>query len=212
MWLSGDNKKKEEHTTSPLTKIKIFNKRLARQIGKMELQERKAKAKAIESRKKGDIVGSKMHMKSCLQYRKWSHSTENFRVRMEGVQFKLQQAKAMQQFAGVAQDIASTLQGLSSQVQMPEISKLIGQMDMGFAGFDAMMEGTTEQLQVSEDSSSTAVSDSEVDEALAEVDTEFALETNEILPSAPMSTGEAEPAIDDLEDEIRKLKEQRGIN
>jgi hypothetical protein len=60
---------------------------------------------------------------------------------------------------------------------------------------------------MSEDSSSTAVSDAEVDTALAEVDAELSIGTREALPSVPGAIGENE--ITDLEAEIKRLKQQR---
>ncbi|MHA1646643.1 MAG: Snf7 family protein [Promethearchaeota archaeon] len=206
MWLSGAGQKQDE--TSPLIKIKVFNKRLARQIGKMEVQERTAKKKAITARKNGDIAGSKLHMKSSLQYRKWGHSTENFRVKMEGVQYRLEQAKAMGQFSKVAEDIVGTLQGLQEQVKMPEIAKLLSEMDLGFGSMEAMFGETSEQLEITDDASSTGVTDDEVNLALAEVDSEISVETGISLPSVPVGSN-AEAQIDDLEKEIKKLKQQR---
>jgi len=207
MWLSGGYQQKNE--TSPLIKIKVFNKRLARQIGKMEIQERTAKKKAIAARKNGDIPGSKLHMKNSLQYRKWAHATENFRMRMEGVRYRLEQAKAMGQFSKVAEDIVGTLQGLQEQVKMPEIAKLLSDMDLGFGSMESMLGETTEQLEISDDASSTGVTDEEVDNALAEVDSEISVESGISLPSVPAGTN-AEAQIDDLEKEIKKLKQQRG--
>ncbi len=206
MWLSGGYQKQND--TSPLIKIKVFNKRLARQIGKMEIQERTAKKKAITARKNGDIAGSKLHMKSSLQYRKWAHSTENFRVRMEGVQYRLEQAKAMGQFSKVAEDIVGTLQGLQEQVKMPEIAKLLSEMDLGFGSMESMFGETSAQLEITDDASSTGVTDDEVNLALAEVDSEISVETGISLPSVPAGIN-AEEQIDDLEKEIKKLKQQR---
>ncbi|MHA1718414.1 MAG: Snf7 family protein [Promethearchaeota archaeon] len=207
MWLSGGYQQKNE--TSPLIKIKVFNKRLARQIGKMEIQERTAKKKAIAARKNGDLPGSRLHMKNSLQYRKWAHATENFRMRMEGVQYRLEQAKVMGQFSKVAEDIVGTLQGLQEQVKMPEIAKLLSDMDLGFGSMESMLGETTEQLEISDDAASTGVTDEEVDNALAEVDSEISVESGISLPSVPAGTN-AEAQIDDLEKEIKKLKQQRG--
>ncbi|MHA1474170.1 MAG: Snf7 family protein [Promethearchaeota archaeon] len=205
-WLSGSGQKQDE--TSPLIKIKVFNKRLARQIGKMEIQERTAKKKALNARKDGDIAGSRLHMKSSLQYRKWGHSTENFRVKMEGVQYRLEQAKVMGQFSKVAEDIVGTLQGLQEQVKMPEIAKLLSEMDLGFGSMEAMFGETSEQLEITDDASSTGVTEDEVNLALAEVDSELSIESGISLPSVPAGIN-AEAQIDDLEKEIKKLKNQR---
>ena len=207
-WLSGAFND-EEQTTSPLIKVKVFNKRLARQIRKMEVQEKMAKKRAIDARKSGDIAGSKLHMKNSLQYRKWEHSTEHFRMKIENIQFRLQQAKVMGQFNEVAEDIVGTLQGLQLNVKMPEMAKMLQEMDLGFGSMDAMMDTTTSQLEQSEGATSeTAVSDSEVENALAEIDTEMSMDSVMALPSVPVSDA-PETQIENLEDEIKKLKESR---
>ena len=206
-WLS-DGFKDEPQTTSPLIKIKVFTKRLQRQIGKMEIKEKLAKKRAIEDRRTGDIKGSKMHMKSSLQYRKWAHSTENFRMRMEGVQIKLEQAKVMGQFSKVAVDIVGTLQGLQTQVDMPEIQKMLAEIDLGFGSMEAVMQETTAQLETGENASASGVSEAEVENALAEVDATFGIQEGLELPSVP-SSETAEAQIDNLEDEIKKLKQVR---
>ena len=207
-WLSGDRRKgSDDPVRSTITSLKIFNRRLARQIRKMEQQGKLAKKKAIERRKSGDIAGSRLHMKSSLQFTKWSHSTENFRVRLDGVQFKLQQAKAMNDFSGVAQEIVGVLGELQNTVKAPELGKMLSQLDLGFGNMEAMFGETSEQLEISDDASASGVSDEEVDMALAEVDAELSLDTRQALPSVPglVDTGE----ISDLEKEIARLKSQR---
>ena len=88
-WLSGQRSRKgDDPIRKTITQIKIFNRRLQRQVVKMEQQSKMAKKKAIERRTAGDIKGSKLHMKSSLQFRKWVHATENFRVRLDGVQLE----------------------------------------------------------------------------------------------------------------------------
>ena len=206
-WLS-DGYKDEPQTTSPLIKIKVFTKRLQRQISKMEIKEKLAKKRAIEARRVGDLKGSKLHMKSSLQYRKWGHSTEAFRMRMEGVQMKLEQAKVMGQFSKCATEIVGTLQGLQLEVKMPEIQKMLTEIDLGFGSMESIREEATSQLETGENVAVTGVSDAEVENALAEVDANFGIEEGLALPSVP-SSETAETQIDNLEDEIKKLKQLR---
>lgn len=210
-WLSGDGRKKDKDPVrAAITSLKIFNKRLARQARKMEMQSKNARKKAIERRRAGDVTGSKMHMKSSLQFQKWVHASENFRVRLEGVQFKLEQARAMNQFVGVAEEIAGILGTMQMTIKAPEISKLLAQLDLGFGNMDALLSETTEELEVMEDSSSTGVSEDEVELALAEVDAELSIDTRAALPSIPSVPGmDEKEGLDSLEAEIARLKSQR---
>lgn len=203
----GKKNKGEDPLRKTIIQLKIFGKRLRRQIKKMEMEQKRAHKKAVERRKAGDIEGSRLHMKSSLQFRKWSHAIETFRVRLDGVQFKLEQAKAVGDFTGVAQDIVGILGELQMNIKSPQITKMLSQLDFGFGRMDAMFNEVSEQLEMSEDSSSTAVNDAEVDEALAEVDAELSIGTRESLPSVPGAVGESD--ITDLEAEIKRLKSQR---
>ncbi len=210
---SVGNDKKSSHETPAHIKIKLFNKRLARQISKMEIQESRARKKAIEARKSGNMEQAKIYMKSSLQFRKWMNSSESFKIKMEGIQYKLEQARAMESFTGVAQDVASVLKSLETQVQVPEVSKIISDLEAGFNNMDKLMENVSGSLENAENASETAVSDTEVEEELAKVDLDLGLAQGSSLPSAPeggleeMESGED---IGDLEKEIEKLKAQRG--
>ena len=91
---------------------------------------------------------------------------------------------------------------------MPQINEMIKQMDIGFENFDAILDSTNEGLETMEAGGSSSVSDDEVDEALSEIDTEISVKTGQALPSTPISSGGEE--IGSLEDEIKRLKEQKN--
>ena len=73
-----------------------------------------------------------------------------------------------------------------------------------------MMNETTEQLEISDDASSTGVDEDEVEAALMEVDAELSIGQRSSLPSVPGAVAQDEDELDDLEAEIAKLKSQRG--
>ena len=127
-WLSDDKsttKKGVDPIRSTITGLRIFTRKLTKQVNRMEIQGKRARAKAIERRKAGDIKGSQIHMKSALQFQKWANATDNFMVRLEGVKFKLEQASAMKDFSSTAKDIVNVLGSLQMQVKAPEIANLI---------------------------------------------------------------------------------------
>ena len=70
-WLSDDkssSKKGVDPIRSTITGLRIFTRKLTKQVNRMEIQGKRARAKAIERRKAGDIKGSQIHMKSALQF------------------------------------------------------------------------------------------------------------------------------------------------
>ena len=93
---------------------------------------------------------------------------------------------------------------------MPEIQKILGELDLGFGKMDDVMAETSEMLETSETESSTGVSDTEVDEALAAVDSEMAIETGLDLPSVP-SMADPDEKLESLEEEIKKLKKSQNL-
>lgn len=208
-WLSGDGTgKSKERVTSTITKMKIFNKRLARQVNKMEVTAKMNRNKAVRARESGDLNSSKMLIKASLQAKKQANITDNFRIKIEGIQFKLEQAKAMGDFNGIAKEIANTLSGLTQSVNIPQLNEMIKQMDVGFENFDAILDSTSESLETMEAGQSNAVSDQEVNEALNEIDVEISTKTGQSLPSTPGGLQTEE--IGNLEDEIKRLKAQKN--
>jgi hypothetical protein len=206
-WLSEGRGNTKDGLSHSVMKIKLFVKRLERQVIRMEIQSRQLRAKSIKNREGGDMEASKLNMKSSLQYKKWAFATESFRVRLEGIQYKMEQAKAMKDFSGVAQDAVRVLATLQSQVKAPQIEEMLKQMDVSFENVDTLMETSNSSLELMDAGSSTAVSEKEVEEALAEVDAEISVKRGVELPAAPIH-GE-ETKIESLEDEIKKLKQQR---
>jgi division protein CdvB (Snf7/Vps24/ESCRT-III family) len=176
----------------------------------METSSKMNRTKAIRARESGDLAGSKMLIKASIQSKKQANITDNFRIKIEGVQYKLEQAKAMQDFTGVAKEISGALIGLQKSINIPALNEMIKQMDSGFENFDTLLDTTTEQLETMDAGSSSAVGEEEVEEALAEIDAEIGRKTSEALPSAPISSSEIKEDIGSLEDEIKRLKEQRN--
>jgi len=112
------------------------------------------------------------------------------------------------QFTSVAEEIVGTLQGLQQAVNIPEMAKILSEMNLGFGGLEAAMGETTSQLELTEDAAASAVSEEEVNTALEEIDSEMSADSAVNLPTVPTDqTPEAQ--IDSLETEIKKLKGAR---
>ena len=79
-WLSG-GKRGKENVRSAAIKLKVFNKRLARQVKKLEMSGKLARDKVVNLRKQGDMEGSKFHARNYLQIRRQSRVAEETRVR-----------------------------------------------------------------------------------------------------------------------------------
>jgi hypothetical protein len=197
-WLTGNKYTPQKM----ITKLTIFQKRLQRQSAKLNSQARIARRKAVEFRKKGDVSASRVHMRSSLQQTNWAVGIDNYCLQIQGLQFKLEQAKAVGDINEIMKGIAKVVGQLQNVVSAPQINELIDEIDLGMQDFDVMQEMTAsgmEAMQVS-----TEVTDKDIDKALQEVDAEISIETGEALPSA---VGDSK--ISDLEKEIKRLKENK---
>jgi hypothetical protein len=199
-WLSsslGGNKEKKLRTA--ITQLKLLNTRLTKQAMSQNRMAQYTKRKAIELRKKGDIEGSKVQMKASLQSQAWANNIENFKLKLEGLQFKLEQSKAVKDVAAILVDVAATMQGLSKSVSMPDITKSLEDIDLGISNFDITQEVAAEGME--QLGATDQIPDEDVEKALEEVDAEIEVETENALPTA----GKA--PMDELERELQSLKQ-----
>jgi hypothetical protein len=197
-WLGGGRGKKD-NIRSATIKLKVFNKRLMRQSKKLEMSAKLAKEKAIRLRRDGDLQGSKFHARNYLQVNNQARSVEAFRTNLESLQFKLENASAIKDVAGIFKGVASSVSGLKRNLSIPQITELMSSINMDIEDFEVTQEIATDGM--TDMSMDVAVTDQTVDGFLAEVDAEIGIETGVALPS---TTGDTK--IKDLEDELNRLK------
>lgn len=196
-WLSGGKKTDSVRTAS--VKLKVFNKRLMRQTKKLEMSAKIARDKAVNLRKQGDLDGSKFHARNYLQVKKQARAVEMFRTNLEGLQFKLDQATAVKDVSQIMTGIAQSLAVLKTQLSVPQMQEIMSQIDVDMEEFAVTADIATEGMDsISID---TAVSDSDVNEVLGEIDAEIQVEMGAALPSAA-----SDEKIAELEKELNRLK------
>ncbi len=196
-WLSGGRKK--DNIRSASVKLKVFNKRLMRQTKKLEISSKLARDKAVNLRKQGDMDGSKFHARNYLQVKKQARAVEMFRTNLDGLLFKLEQATAVKDVSEIMTGIAQSLAALKNQLSVPQITELMSQIDIDMEEFAVTADIATEGMEgITID---TAVSDSDVDEVLGEIDAEIQVEMGAALPTAA-----SDGKIAELEKELNRLK------
>ena len=200
-WLGGGRGKKD-NIRSATIRLKVFNKRLMRQSKKLEMSAKLAKEKAVRLRREGDLQGSKFHARNYLQVNNQARAVEAFRTNLEGLQFKLENASAIKDVAGIFKGIASSVSGLKKNLSIPQITELMSSINMDIEDFEVAQEITTDSM--TDLSLDVAVTDHTVDQFLSEVDAEIGIETGVALPS----TSGGDSKIKDLEDELNRLKSQ----
>lgn len=196
-WLSGG--KKKDTVRSATVKLKVFNKRLMRQVKNMEMKSKLARDKAVSLRKAGDMEGSAFHVRNHLQIKKQARAIDHFRTNLEGMVFKLEQANAVKDVADIMQGIANSLGILKSQLSIPQLTDLMDQIGIDMEDFSLTEDITSEGI--GDMMVDTSVTDDQVKEALGEIDAEIQVEVGGALP-----TVEPDGKVKELEEELNKLK------
>ncbi|MBD3194145.1 MAG: hypothetical protein GF317_03760 [Candidatus Lokiarchaeota archaeon] len=196
-WLSGG--KKDDSLRSASIKLKVFNKRLMRQVKKLEMSAKLARDKAVRLRKQGDMSGSKFHARNYLQVKKQARAIDTFRTNLEGLMFKLEQANAVSDVAGIMKGIATSVSSLKTQLSLPQLTQMMNEIDIDMQDFEVTQEIASEGIEgVTID---TQVTDDQVDDVLGEIDAEINVEMTGSLPSVTSNE-----KIDELEKELNRLK------
>jgi len=196
-WLSGG--KKKNTVRSATVKLKVFNKRLTRQVKKMEMTAKQARDKAVRLRKAGDMEGSEFNARNYLQVKKQARAIDRFRTNLEGMVFKLEQANAVKDISVIMQGIATSLGMLKSQLSVPQLTELMTEIGVDMEDFEVTQEITSDGID--DMTLDTAVTDSQVKEILGEIDAEIQVEVGGALPSI-----DPNGKVKELEDELNKLK------
>jgi len=202
-WLSGGGGRgRKDNLRSATIKLRIFNKRLMRQVKKLEISARQSRDKAVKLRKEGDIEGSKFHARNYLQVKTQARAVEIFRTNIEGLMYKLDNAQAITDISGIMKGVATSVAGLKKTLSIPQISDMMKDVQLDIEDFEVTQEITTEGM--TDLNLDTAVSDDQVNNVLQEIDAEIGVETGVSLPTAAGSDGK----IKELEDELNRLKSQ----
>lgn len=170
-----------------------------RNVKKQEMSAKLARDKAVRLRQQGDLEGSKFHARNYLQVKKQARAIDAFRTNLEGLMFKLDQASAISDVAGIMKNIAQSVSQLKSTLSIPQITELMTSIDMDIEDFAVTQEITADGMDsITLD---TAVTDGDVKEVLGEIDAEIGVELGGGLPSVTSSD-----KINELEKELDRLK------
>ncbi|MGV9200225.1 MAG: Snf7 family protein [Promethearchaeia archaeon] len=198
-WLKGKENVKDGIKSATI-KLRIYNKRLLRQVKKLEQTASRERKKAVKFRKEGDNQGAKTHARRFLQLKSQVRSVEKFRSNLEGLQFKLEQASAVKDVAGIFKSISTSVSNVKNQLNIPQIQDVLTDLTVDMEEIGMTQEVASESME--DVNMEMSVDDSKVDNFLQELDTEIEVEAGGNLPS-PMIEDER---VKDLEEELKKLK------
>lgn len=198
-WIRGDTSDKKGLYRT-IVELRMFDKRMKRQIRKMEQTADRERDRAKKLRLDGDMKASKNHAKRFLQIKNQIRGLEQFRSNLEGLQFKLEQARNMKDVSGVIKGISSSVNLIKKQLSVPMMQNMMSELNVDMEEISVTQDVASDSLadmNVEEE-----VKDTNVDEFLEELDAEIHVETGKALPAA----GSSSEKIKELEEELDRIK------
>jgi division protein CdvB (Snf7/Vps24/ESCRT-III family) len=165
---------------------------------KLETQERQTERKIKSAIQKGDMQAARMYAKDTVRSRKWARGYQSLISKIDGLIFKLDRAEAVQEIAGEMKGVAKTLIAANQALNLPEIDRLVGDMEGALMG----IEDTSELMEESMDGMFEMDTDEgEVDNLLHEYGVEVGVTASAGLPIPSNKVSELEKEIEALRKE-----------
>jgi len=195
-WLKGTN------LNDLIFKIDVFTRKLDRQRKQLEKEARTNRNKAKKYQMEGNSDAARLYAEHHVRYTKWATGVDSYRLHIMNLLMKLKQSQAVAETAKILSGITRALGGLKNSVRTQNVAQLVDTIDGQIEHFEMAQEvaqGGLEEITVS-----TEITDSDVQKTLEEINQEIAVETGVALPTTP-----ADSRIAKLEDEIKRIKEER---
>ena len=106
-WLSIGAKERD-NIHSARIKLRVFIKRLARQVKKLELNAKRARLKAVQQWKEGDIKDSKLQAKNYIQIKNQARSVDIFKMNLEDLLSKSENTNDIKGITQIVQKVSQS--------------------------------------------------------------------------------------------------------
>lgn len=191
-WLRGSDYRKL------IVNIDVFCRKLDFQRRQLETEYRRNREKALQYRKEGNDAAAKMYVEQFLRYQKWALGIDMYRLRIEGLLFKLRQSQMAKDVAQMLGQVRTSLKDLRVAVNVPDIAEMVDDIDKEFQHVELAQEVT--ESSVDRAIASSTVTPEDITQAMEQIDAEVEATTTLPVPSGKES---------ELEKEIKKLKESK---
>nr|MDO8135926.1 Snf7 family protein [Candidatus Njordarchaeum guaymaensis] len=174
----------------------IFCRKLDFQRRQLEVESKRNREKALQYRKEGNDAAFKMYVEQYLRYQKWALGVDVYRLRIEGMLFRLRQSQMAKDIAGILGSVKATLKDLRVAVNVPDIAEMVNGIEKELQHVELAQEVT--ESGVDRAIASTIVTPEDITLAMEQIDAEV-----EATTALPVPKGKES----ELEKEIKKLKE-----
>lgn len=192
-WLIGG--KSSNSNRDHILNLKVVSRRLERSKKKLENKERKNERKIRTSIQKGDMESARMYANETVRNRKAARGYQSLVNKIDGLVFKMERAEAIQSIAGEMRGVANSLANINTQLNLPEIDNLVGNMQETLESIDDTSEIIEDSMdQIFE----TDTDEGEVDNLLQEYGVEVGMSMDAGLPIPTSKATELEKEIEAL--------------
>lgn len=192
-WLIGG--KSSNSSRDHILNLKVVSRRLERSKKKLENKERKNERKIRTSIQKGDMESARMYANETVRNRKAARGYQSLVNKIDGLVFKMERAEAIQSIAGEMRGVANSLANINTQLNLPEIDNLVGNMQETLESIDDTSEIIEDSMdQIFE----TDTDEGEVDNLLQEYGVEVGMSMDAGLPIPTSKATELEKEIEAL--------------
>lgn len=183
-----------------IVNIDVFCKKMDFQRRQLEAEYRRNREKALQYRKEGNDSAARMYAEQDVCYQKWALGIDMYRLRIEGMLFRLRQSQMAHDIADILGSMRTTLKDLRVSVNIPDIATMVDDIDKEFQHVELAQEVT--ESSVDRAVGSTVVTPEDVNQAMGQIDAEVEATTSLPVPSGKES---------ELEKQIKKLKESKVV-
>lgn len=195
---------KKQNLNKWIINMRMVDKRLENQRRKIKRDELKMTKEVKDALAKDDMDTAKLFAKDIARSRKMAYNLQKLRSKVKTMQFKLEQANAIQQIGGDLRGLVKSLYMVNKSLAIPQMDNILFAMEHEMENLNMTTEALDEGLDTAleEDESE----DTEANKILEEMKATRAAAAESGLTSAGDSMSE------DLEARLQRLKSQKGDN
>lgn len=194
-WLTGKDPK--QMTQQWIVRLRMVERRLNRQGQKMKRDEGKMLKEVKSSMESGDMETARLFAKDVARSRRMRIGTQKLASRIKAINFKLQQAQAVQTIGSDLTGLVRALKGVNQTLKIPEIEQTVMRMEYEMEKLDM----TSESLEDGFESITYGgeEEDQEVDKILGELSAARAATADIGLPTPDIRSKALQKDLDELE-------------
>ncbi|CCE85920.1 Piso0_005560 [Millerozyma farinosa CBS 7064] len=195
-WAFGKKLSPQERLRRNQRALEKTQRELAREITKLQNQEKKLVSDIKKSAKQGQISSAKIQAKDLVRTKGYITKFNSMKAQLQAISLRIQSVRSNQQMAVSMKDAARLLSGMNKGMNLPQLSKI----SQEFAKENDLMDQKQEFMDETIDDA-MAMDDDElgeeeqVDEILNKVLDEIGVDLNTSLTDAPNQISTPQDAV-----------------